>query len=217
MSEHAIGGINDPRGKASSEPVTNNTSHTSTNKSSKDRAVSLGNGGAGFVNGGSSSNATLNGTGGLGQEGDEDEDEDEEEEAEGEEEEEEEDEEDEDADDGILDMSSLAPALPHVSQGFYPLKLLISRVIQESQTMLRELVASLQDMREMDRRTKLIEHIMERRQQFIKLLVLAIWAQRAEEVSGVIDVKAWFDSIDMYFRHAANQAWTLRTDLANAK
>ncbi|KAF8456761.1 mediator complex subunit MED14-domain-containing protein [Kalaharituber pfeilii] len=190
MSEHALTGHGDSRIKASSEPATNNASHNSS-KLGKDCAVSIGNG-----NGGGSNVEGENGDRKLGKEKDNN---------------------DEESDEEILDISVLAPALPHITQGFYPLKMLIGRMIQESHTQLRDLVSSLQDAREMDRRIKLIEHVVERRQQFIKLLVLSIWARRAEEVSQVIDVKAWFDSVEQHFLNANYETFALRRDLANAK
>lgn len=117
----------------------------------------------------------------------------------------------------VMDMSVLAPALPKITQGFYPFKMLIGRLVQDSKNQLDELIRNLQDAREMDRRQQLMAHVTERRQQFIKLLVLSIWAKRADEVSRVIDVKAWFDSVEAKFQQAIWESFALRRDLANAK
>ena len=190
MSEHAPSGHTDSRIKASSEPASNGALQSSS-KHNKCQVVSLGNGGAdgGAVRAGE--NGDTKGKGRAEDEGDEEEE--------------------------TVDIDVLAPALPHITQGFYPFKMLIGRMIQESHTQLWELVSSLQDAREMDRRIKLIEHVVERRQQFIKLLVLSIWARRADEVSKLIDVKAWFDSVEQQFQNASFETFALRRDLANAK
>lgn len=160
------------------------------NKSSQDRVVSVGNG-----NGGNRGGRGENGESKSGKERDKNDD--------GEEE--------------ILDMSVLAPALPKITQGFHPLSMLIGRMVQDSKNQLDELIRNLQDAREMDRRQQLMAHVAERRQQFIKLLVLTIWARKADEVSQVIDVKAWFDSIEGHFQHAMWESFSMRRDLTNAK
>lgn len=195
MSEHALSSnhTTDSRAKASSEPAAsnNNLNNNNNNRSGKDRAVSVGNGHG-------------SGGGGDGENGD------------SESGKQRDDNEDEEADD-ILDMSVLAPALPKISQGFYPFKLLIGRMVQDSKNQLDELIRSLQDAREMDRRQQLMAHVTERRQQFIKLLVLSTWAKKADEVSQVIDVKAWFDTVENHFQIAMYESFALRRDLANAK
>ena len=192
MSEHAPSMHTDSRIKASSEPVTNNVN---SNKSAQGRAVSVGNGNGG--NRGGRGGRGENGESKSGKGRDENDDDDGEEE--------------------ILDMSVLTPALPKITQGFHPLSMLIGRMVQDSKNQLDELIRSLQDAREMDRRQQLMAHVTERRQQFIKLLVLTIWARKADEVSQVIDVKAWFDSIEGNFQHAMRESFSMRRDLTNAK
>ena len=203
MSDHALS-----KSKASSEPAINHPTLNS-NKPMKDRAVSVGTGnengsggagagaGGGMAGGrggaeGESGNGNLKP--GMGRDDHESKQE-----------------------EGTLDLSVLAPALPKIKQGFYPFKMLIGRLIQESHTQLRDLINSLQDTKEMDRRIALMQHVSERRQQFIKLLVLSIWAKRAEEVSQVIDVKCWFDSVEAHFLQAMIDSFALRRDLVNAK
>ncbi|RPB29099.1 MED14-domain-containing protein [Terfezia boudieri ATCC MYA-4762] len=175
--------------KASSEPVTNNANN---NESAQDRAVLVGNGNGGGLGGRGENGESKLGKGRDENGGDDDEDE-------------------------ILDMSILAPALPKIKQGFYPLSMLIGRMVQDSKNQLDELIRRLQDAREMDRRQQLMAHVTERRQQFIKLLVLTTWARKADEVSQVIDVKAWFDSIEGHFQHAMWESFSMRRDLTNAK
>ena len=192
MSDHALS-----KSKAGSEPVTNHPT-LNNNKSMKDRAVSVGtgngNGGGGGAGGAEGESGNGNLKPGKGRDDRESEQE-----------------------EGILDMSVLAPALPKIKQGFYPFKMLIGRLVQESHTQLKDLINSLQDAKEMDRRIALMQHVTERRQQFIKLLVLSIWAKRAEEVSQVIDVKCWFDSVEAHFHQAMIDSFALRRDLVNAK
>jgi len=178
-----------PTVKASSEPVTNNVNN---NKSTQDRVVLVGNGNGGGRDGRGENGESKSGKGRDENGGDDDEDE-------------------------ILDMSVLAPALPKITQGFYPLSMLIGRMVQDSKNQLDELIRSLQDAREMDRRQQIMAHVTERRQQFIKLLVLTTWAKKADEVSQVIDVKAWFDSIEGNFQHAMRESFLMRRDLTNAK
>lgn len=126
--------------------------------------------------------------------------------------------EDEDEEDSkIMDMSVLAPALPHITQGFYPLSRLIGRMAQESHTMFYDLTEAIQHQRDMVRREAVLAHVMERRSQWIKILVLTMWAKRAKDVSTAIDLKVMLDQINDHYNMANYELFGLRRDLANAK
>lgn len=217
MSDHALS-----KSKGSSEPAINHPTLNSS-KPMKDRAVSIstgngngdGGGGGGARAGGSMVRGGGGGGGGGGEGG-----------AGGAEGESGNgnlkpgkgmDDRESEKEEGILDMSVLAPALPKIKLGFYPFKMLIGRLVQESHTQVKDLINSLQDAKEIDRRIALMQHMTERRQQFIKLLVLLTWAKRADEVSQVIDVKCWFDSVEAHFHQAMMDSFALRRDLVNAK
>lgn len=115
------------------------------------------------------------------------------------------------------DKAVIAPPLEKITVGFFPLKVLVRRLAQDTHNRLHEVLESATMGNDLDRKRKLVNFFMERRNNFIKLLVLTKYAQKSGDISGVIDVKAWFDG----FMHKQNllfgETFKLRTDLVNAK
>lgn len=111
------------------------------------------------------------------------------------------------------------PPLPHITQGFIPLSLLIKRLVQDSHNKLVELVDSLQGGGQTDEEKKLriIEHMQDTRKQFIKVLVLAMWSKNASAVSEVIDLKLFLDSRQEIFHHVVWNLFDVRRRMGQAR
>jgi mediator of RNA polymerase II transcription subunit 14 len=88
-----------------------------------------------------------------------------------------------------------APPLPKITQGFVPLSQLVNRLVQDSFNELQQMVESISSagMSSEDKKARIINFAANTRKQFIKLLVLTMWANDAAAVSDVIDLKIWLD------------------------
>lgn len=116
------------------------------------------------------------------------------------------------------ELAKIAPPLPHLTMGFYDLGKLVARLAQDTHNRLSEMLESASEGADQSRKLKLINFFMERRQQFIKLLVLTLYSKKSGEISAVIDTKIWLDTILlMKFDDLTRQIWSLRTDFVNAR
>ncbi|KAL7268399.1 mediator complex subunit [Rhizina undulata] len=117
-----------------------------------------------------------------------------------------------------VELAIRTPPLPHITQGFIPLSLLVNRLVQHSNNRLVELLDSLQALGQSDAKKKLIiEHMQETRKQFIKLLVLAMWGKNAGEVSAVIDLKVWMDGRQNIFNNVVWSLFEIRRKMGYAR
>lgn len=112
-----------------------------------------------------------------------------------------------------------APPLPHLTQSFIPLSLLIKRLVQHSHNKLGELVDSLQGGGQTDEEKKLriIEHMQDTRKQFIKVLVLAMWSKNAGAVGEVIDLKLFLESRQDIFHGVVYNLLDVRVSMNQAR
>lgn len=111
------------------------------------------------------------------------------------------------------------PPLPHITMGFIPLSLLISRLVQHSHNRLGELIDSLQGLGQSDgeKKLRIIDYMQETRKQFIKVLVLAVWAKNAGAVSEVIDLKVFLDSRQEIFHKVVWNLYEVRRKMSFAR
>jgi mediator of RNA polymerase II transcription subunit 14 len=88
-----------------------------------------------------------------------------------------------------------APPIPKITQGFVPLSQLVHRLVQDSFNELQQMVDTISSpgMSSEDKKARIINFASNTRKQFIKLLVLTMWANDAAAVSDVIDLKVWLD------------------------
>ncbi|KAA8909469.1 mediator complex subunit MED14-domain-containing protein [Sphaerosporella brunnea] len=88
-----------------------------------------------------------------------------------------------------------APKLHKITQGFVPLQQLVNRLVQDSYNELQAMVESISSagMSSEDKKARILNYAANTRKQFIKLLVLTMWANDAAAVSDVIDLKVWLD------------------------
>ncbi|KAF3922022.1 hypothetical protein ABW20_dc0106100 [Dactylellina cionopaga] len=110
-----------------------------------------------------------------------------------------------------------APSLPHITQGFQSLSVIINRTVQTSYGKLLELVDGLQDGGDAARRKRMMKYLSDTRQQFIKVLVLAQWAGKNAEVSKVIDLKVWMDQQRFNYERVVWEAMEVQRSMFNAK
>ena len=116
------------------------------------------------------------------------------------------------------ELAIIAPPLPHLTVGFYSLGKLVQRMAQDTHNRMNDVLDSASEGTDPTRKLKLINFFMERRQQFIKLLVLTLYAKKSGDLSKIIDMKLWFDQmIWTQFDDVCRQLWSLRTDFVNAR
>ncbi|CAZ83188.1 unnamed protein product [Tuber melanosporum] len=111
------------------------------------------------------------------------------------------------------------PRLPHITQGFIELRLLVSRLVQDSHNRLQGMIGLLAEggRSDGDKKARIIEHMLERRKQFIKLLVLTMWAKNAQAVSEVIDLKVFLDTRQEIFHRVVWNLYEVRRKMSYAR
>lgn len=111
------------------------------------------------------------------------------------------------------------PRLPHITQGFIELRLLVSRLVQDSHNKLQGMVSLLAEggRSDGDKKRYIVEHMLERRKQFIKLLVLTMWAKNAPAVSEVIDLKVFLDTRQEIFHKVVWNLYEVRRKMSYAR
>ena len=139
----------------------------------------------------------------------------------------------------------LPPEILHITAGYQPLSRLIVRLAQDTFRNLTEVIGSMADMpmqqqtpqansnhisnhlstngihgrasNSIAKRQLLLDFGQERRAQFIKLLVLSQWSQKAAEVSKVIDLKVWLDTQRYLYNDAGTWLGEMKRNLAPAR
>lgn len=111
------------------------------------------------------------------------------------------------------------PPLPHITQGYVQLKFLIGRMVQDSYNQLQMLIEVLADGNDTEgqKKARMVEYMLERRRQFIKVLVLTMWAKNAQAVSEVIDLKVYLDSRQDIFQRVVWNLYDIRQKMTYAR
>jgi len=117
------------------------------------------------------------------------------------------------------DLEMRAPPLPKITQGFIPMSLLLKRLVQDSFNELQLMVEGISSpgMSSEDKKARIMKFAMATRKEFIKLLVLAMWANEAAAVSNVIDLKAWLDGQFRVFDGVVEVLRQIRTATGRAR
>ncbi|RPA80446.1 MED14-domain-containing protein [Ascobolus immersus RN42] len=110
-----------------------------------------------------------------------------------------------------------APPLPHITLGYHPLRLLVQRLKQDTFNRLGELIDEIQEGTEKDRKLKIINFMMERRQQWTKVLVLVMYAKKAQDLPGLIDLSSYFWHFKLTTDRFLSEMFRIRSDFVTAK
>ncbi|KAK9468974.1 mediator complex subunit MED14-domain-containing protein [Lipomyces arxii] len=100
------------------------------------------------------------------------------------------------------------PDIPHISENFVPLSIVVSRLVENIYSGLVTLLETLPSSNDTSRKRKFLGFLIHARQQFIKLLVLTQWSRNAKDISKVIDVVAWLTGQKNCF---SNVVWALKS------
>lgn len=99
------------------------------------------------------------------------------------------------------------PELAHVTNNIIPLSNVLRFYTQDAYSQLSRMIDNLSKTRTLEsdnmRKKKFLELIVSLRQDFIKLYTLVKWAQRAKDVSKLIDLLNWLRTQDFYFDNLA--------------
>ena len=119
----------------------------------------------------------------------------------------------------LLD-GQLPPEIEHITYGYIPLSSLITRLAQETFNGLTDVINDMSEIgpsqsnvssgfpgaqvngnsagdsseSNVQKKQRMLEFAQERRQQFVKALVLSQWSRQAEQVGKCIDLKVWLDA-----------------------
>lgn len=120
---------------------------------------------------------------------------------------------------GTIDLEVRAPPLPKITQGFIPMSLLLKRLVQDSFNELQLMVEGISSpgMSSEEKKARIMKYATATRKEFIKLLVLAMWANDAAAVSDVIDLKAWLDNQFRVFDGVVEVLRSIRTATGRAR
>ncbi|KAI9701888.1 MAG: mediator complex subunit [Candelina mexicana] len=142
-------------------------------------------------------------------------------------------------------IRELPPEIMHITAGYQPLSRLIVRLAQDTFRNLIEVIGTMAEMpmpqqtpqansyyinnhmstngvngrasNSIAKRQLLLEFGQDRRAQFIKLLVLSQWSQKATDVSKVIDLKVWLDNQRYQYNDAGTWLGEMKRNLAPAR
>ena len=131
-----------------------------------------------------------------------------------------------------LVSGQLPPEIEHITFGYLPLSSLIKRLAQETFNGLNEVINDMSEQasaqpsnhsisstriqvngvsaedasqRNIQKKLRMLDFAQQRRQQFIKTLVLSQWSRQAEQVGKCIDLKVWLDGQRRVYNDAV--AW----------
>ncbi|KAK7204994.1 mediator complex subunit MED14-domain-containing protein [Myxozyma melibiosi] len=114
-------------------------------------------------------------------------------------------------------MVSQPPTIPHISENFIPLSVVVTKLVENTYTDLVNLLDTLPASNDFTKKRKLFTFLIHARQQFIKLLVLGQWAKSAKDISKVIDVVAWLNGQANCFSNAVMQLQMVKHGLGGAR
>ena len=138
------------------------------------------------------------------------------------------------------DMGLAPPEIEHLTQGYLPLSILISRLAQDTFLGLEEVINELAEMQPtpqpsnalpylngtsanqaaqitVQKKAKLWNFAQDRRAKFIKLLVLSQWSRQADAVSRVIDLNMWITTQKRFYEESGTWIGELRRQLETLK
>ncbi|MCJ1473360.1 mediator complex subunit [Lambiella insularis] len=139
----------------------------------------------------------------------------------------------------VQDVSTqLPPEIEHITQGYVPLSMFITRLAQETFLGLTETINQMADMQpqqsnaaphtngvapgqnsqpNVDKKNILWDFAHARRANFIKILVLSQWSRNVEAVGKVIDLNVWLNGQKEKYRQASSWLGELKRLLGPAK
>lgn len=119
----------------------------------------------------------------------------------------------------MVSLEVRRPPIPKITHNFVPLRMLVGRTAQDAWNKLQEALDVLQNpaTSELEKKRKLVDYATLYRKNFIKLLVLTTWAENADKVSNVIDLKAHLDQQFMHFDGITNGLMMTRKVMADAR
>ena len=129
-------------------------------------------------------------------------------------------------------MDQLPPEIEHITFGYVPFHLLMSRLVQETFVGLTEVINEMSETPvpqslqhtppnhlnhltngnadisggNVQKKLRMLNYTSDRRAKFIKILVLLRWAQQAEAVSRIIDLNVWTQARLFEYRECVS--WT---------
>ncbi|KAL8728136.1 MAG: hypothetical protein Q9166_005586 [cf. Caloplaca sp. 2 TL-2023] len=103
----------------------------------------------------------------------------------------------------------LPPEIEHITLGYLPLSVLITRLIQDTFNGMTEVINGMSELQipqmngstpanpsqvSVQKKLSLLDFAQDRRAKFIKILVLSQWSRQVEAIRRVIDMKIWLDN-----------------------
>ncbi|KAJ5172249.1 hypothetical protein N7492_004842 [Penicillium capsulatum] len=136
--------------------------------------------------------------------------------------------------------AALAPfELPHITQGFFPLGMLVNRAVQQCWVDLSELITELaaiqvsnehlpsavtngkapgnQSAENVHKKMRILDFVHAKRAEFIKLLVLSQWSRQAAEVGRLIDIQGFIRTRHQAYTAAVQFVGEMKRDLVRAQ
>ena len=126
--------------------------------------------------------------------------------------------------------------LVHVTHGFFPFAKLLNRSVQQCWNDLSDVIAELAEVRvssqneipvskspgnqseeNVHKKLRILEFAHSKRAEFIKLLVLSQWSQRAADVSRLIDIQGFIRTRHQAYNAAIQLAGDMKRDLVRAQ
>ena len=111
------------------------------------------------------------------------------------------------------------PEIEHITFGYLPLSILITRLVQDTFNGLAECINDMSELpvpqkdedasagmqeSNVEKKQRMLTFAQERRAQFIKVLVLSQWSRQAQSISRVIDLRIWLESQRTLYDDACN-------------
>lgn len=141
---------------------------------------------------------------------------------------------------GASRMNDLPPQIEHVTQGFIPLNLLLSRLAQQSHNQLGDEILALAKMplppsvmngnvansdgstednsqENLNKKVRLLNFIQERHSEWVKALVITNWSRKAEPVSKLIDLMSHITKTRTLYHQALDYMINIKRDLTYAR
>lgn len=135
-------------------------------------------------------------------------------------------------------MNDLPDEIVHITEGFVPLSLLLTRLAQSTHNALQEKIVELAKMpvpgatmngnavhpaaddtsnENMKKKAALLNFAQDQHGKWVKALVIAEWSRKSEMVSKLIDLKSHIDQKRILYDIALDQVVNLKRDLTFAR
>ncbi|KAK9447497.1 mediator complex subunit MED14-domain-containing protein [Limtongia smithiae] len=109
------------------------------------------------------------------------------------------------------------PPIPHISENFLPLSLVVSRLVENTYSELVNLLDTLSAANDITKKRKFLSFLIHTRQQYIKIFVLTQWSRNAGDISKVIDVVSWLGGQRNCFSNVVWALQAVKQDLGGAR